>query len=116
MRFLVDRCAGRRLANWLREQGHDIVDARDWGPDPGDRSVLDRATAETRILVTIDTDFGELIFRHGARHKGIIRLPDVPASERIIIMADLITRYATELEGGAMVTVRGNRVRVARQA
>jgi predicted nuclease of predicted toxin-antitoxin system len=24
MNFLVDRCAGRRLADWLREHGHDV--------------------------------------------------------------------------------------------
>ena len=24
MRFLVDRCAGRQLADWLREKGYDV--------------------------------------------------------------------------------------------
>ena len=37
MNFLVDRCAGRRLTQWLQSQGHDALDARDLGPDPGDR-------------------------------------------------------------------------------
>ena len=62
MRFLVDRCAGRRLAEWLRNQGHDVVEARELGADPGDRALLERAAADGRILVTIDTDFGELIY------------------------------------------------------
>ena len=25
MRFLVDRSAGRRLSEWLRGQGHDLI-------------------------------------------------------------------------------------------
>ena len=61
MRFLVDRCAGHRLAEWLRDEGHDVVEARELGADPGDRALLERAAADGRILVTIDTDFGELV-------------------------------------------------------
>ena len=34
MNFLVDRCAGRRLTQWLQNQGHDALDARELGPDP----------------------------------------------------------------------------------
>ena len=61
MRFLIDRCAGRRIADWLRSNGHDVVEARELGPDPGDRALLDHAARERRILVTIDTDFGKLV-------------------------------------------------------
>jgi predicted nuclease of predicted toxin-antitoxin system len=57
MRFLIDHCAGRLLADWLRKQGHDVVESRELGPDPGDRALLYWAAKETRILVTIDTDF-----------------------------------------------------------
>jgi Domain of unknown function (DUF5615) len=62
IRFLIDRCAGQLLADWLRKQGHDVVESRELGPDPGDRALLDWASKETRILVTIDADFGELIY------------------------------------------------------
>ena len=78
MRFLVDRCAGRRLAEWLHSAGHDVVEVRLLGPDPGDRALLEMAAADSRILVTIDTDFGELIYLRGSPHAGLIRLPDAP--------------------------------------
>jgi len=58
VRFLVDRCAGRRLAEWLRSEGHDVVEASSLGPDPGDAALLQLAAQEKRVLVTIDTDFG----------------------------------------------------------
>ena len=58
MRFLVDRCAGRRLAEWLRTQEHDVVESRERGPDPGDRTLLAWASAEERVLITMDKDFG----------------------------------------------------------
>ena len=55
MNFLVDRCAGRRLTQWLQGQGHDALDARELGPDPGDRALLERAVSENRTLITMDT-------------------------------------------------------------
>jgi predicted nuclease of predicted toxin-antitoxin system len=109
MRFLIDRCAGRLLADWLRNEGHDVVESRELGPDPGDRALLDWAAKETRILITIDTDFGELIYLENLSHAGLVRLPDVPTRERQLIMQDLLTRYKTELQEAAIITVRGGR-------
>jgi len=114
MRFLVDRCAGRQLAEWLGDRGHDVVESRNLGPDPGDESLLQRAAEEHRILVTIDTDFGVLVFVRGAPHSGVVRLPDVPAARRIALFEELLAHYAEDLESGAIITVRGNRIRVSR--
>ena len=114
MRFLVDRCAGRRLADWLRNNGHDALEAQTIGPDPGDRALLELAEAEGRILVTIDKDFGELIYLHDVPHAGLIRLPDVRASRRIEIIAELIEQYRSELEERAVITVQGRHVRISR--
>ena len=68
MKFLIDRCAGSRLAEWLPYSGHDVAEARDIVPDLGDRALLQEAEAEDRIRATIDADFGTLVrtrFRHG---------------------------------------------------
>ena len=35
-----------------------MVEVSGLGPDPGDRTILDMALQQNRILVTIDTDFG----------------------------------------------------------
>jgi predicted nuclease of predicted toxin-antitoxin system len=53
VKFLVDRCAGRRLAEWLRGQGHDVLESRERGADPGDDVILEWAVAESRILITM---------------------------------------------------------------
>ena len=113
MKFLVDRCAGRRLAEWLGDAGFDALEARLLGPDPGDRALLELAEAESRILVTIDTDFGELIYLERVPHAGLIRLPDVPAEQRIALLGEVIERYQQALESQAVVTVRGDRIRIS---
>ena len=114
MKFLVDRCAGRRLAEWLRAQGHDVVESRERGPDPGDRALLQWAANDERVLVTIDTDFGELVFLEGASHCGVVRLPDAPASQRIELMSQVLVRHGHALQGGMIITVRGGRIRISR--
>jgi predicted nuclease of predicted toxin-antitoxin system len=78
MKFLIDRCAGVRLAQWLRERGHDVVESRERGADPGDRALLQLAADEQRILVTIDTDFGQLVFAED------LPQPDAPAERRTL--------------------------------
>jgi predicted nuclease of predicted toxin-antitoxin system len=116
MRFLVDRCAGARLAQWLRDQGHDTVEAAQLGDDPGDTAILQRAVDDDRILVTIDTDFGVLIFADERPHRGLVRLPDVSADRRIEIFSDLLSRHSADLEARAIVTIRAGVVRISRPA
>jgi predicted nuclease of predicted toxin-antitoxin system len=116
LKFLVDRCAGRRLAEWLRDEGHDVATAwQGGGPDPGDAKLLAMVAEAGRVLVTIDTDFGALVYRFGAAHAGIVRLPDVPADHRIDIMRKLLDRHGDQI-AGAVVTVRGNRIRFSRKS
>jgi predicted nuclease of predicted toxin-antitoxin system len=114
VRFFVDRCAGRRLAEWLRSKGHDVREARELSPDPGDAVLLRLAVQERRILVTIDTDFAALVFLGGAAHAGIIRLPDVPASARIALLEQILARHSEADLASAIVTVKGSRIRFTR--
>jgi hypothetical protein len=61
-----------------------------------------------------DTDFGQLVFLDKAAHCGVVRLPDVPAKQRVLIMEDLLTRFSQQLADRAIITVRGGRVRISR--
>ena len=59
---------------YLRGLGHDVVAVAETIPQSDDRSILDQAVAEGRILITNDKDFGELVFRWGKGHHGVILL------------------------------------------
>lgn len=114
MRFLVDRCAGHKLAVWLRTQGHDVTEARELGRDPGDRSILQLAASLHGVLVTIDKDFGQFIFLEHAPHCGLVRLPDVPVPERIRSMQQVLQKCEGQDWEHLVVTVRGERIRITR--
>jgi predicted nuclease of predicted toxin-antitoxin system len=87
----------------------------EFDPDPGDAELLRVAAAEARILVTIDSDFGTLVFLLGAAHAVIIRLSEILAAGRIALMADLFARRGPELPG-SIATIRGGRIRISRPA
>ncbi len=112
MNFLIDRCVGHRLAEWLRARGHDVVEVSGPGPDPGDQATLATATQQGRVLVTIDTDFGRLIYG-GNQHTGLVRVPNVPAAERIAVFADVLQRHRADMESGAVITVKDGRIRIS---
>ena len=101
------------MADWLRGEGHDSLYAASLGPDPGDRALLQKAVSEERILITIDTDFGKLVFKGGEVHCGIVRLPDVRRDRRIQLMEIVLERYGTQLAKGAIITLRGDKIRVS---
>ena len=115
MNLLVDRCAGRRLTQWLQNRGHDALDARELGPDPGDRALLELTVSGNRTLITMDKDFGELIHLHGRPHTGLIRLPDVRMAQRITLVEDLILNHRQALDERAIITVTNRRIRISRQ-
>jgi predicted nuclease of predicted toxin-antitoxin system len=114
MKFLVDRCAGRKLAEWLRGQGHDVLKSPSLGPDPGDRKLLETALEQGRILVTIDTDFAQLVYLDRVSHRGMVRLPDVPAEGRIKLMEAVLREHPLDLHKQAIITVRGQRIRISK--
>ena len=70
MKLLLDTCVWGGVCKELRAAGHDVVWAGDWQEDPGDHEILGRAHREERILVTLDKDFGELVFRFHRIHSG----------------------------------------------
>ena len=104
LRLLVDRCAGRKLADWLSEQEHDVLEVRTLGRDPGDAALLRQAADEGRILVTIDTDFGTLIHLRAQPHAGLVRLPDAPPAMRIELMTQIPTCSGRSTRGPACAT------------
>lgn len=82
--------------------------------DPGDRVLLEWAVSDERVLVTMDKDFGELIFSERVPHCGLVRLPDVPAAKRIALMQEVLKEHGDNLAGLSVITVRGGRIRISR--
>lgn len=105
MKFLVDECTGLSGVRCLREEGHDATAVSQVMPQAADEDVLRRAAAEGRILVTNDKDFGEMVFRSGEAHAGIVllRLRDERAATKTWVMREVLKRVGEGLQDSYVV-------------
>lgn len=67
MRLCANENIPEECVSRLRQAGHDVLWIRETAPGSPDAAVLARTLAEERLLVTFDKDFGELVFRRGAK-------------------------------------------------
>lgn len=68
MRFLADENFSAKLLPFLRSRGHDVRSIAKGTPDP---EVAAQAKAESRIILTHDTDFADRNRHPQATHAGI---------------------------------------------
>ena len=83
MRWLVDECLDAALVRHLRELGHDVVYMAETAPAASDADVTARAQRESRLLLTEDKDFGDLVIRRRAPAPGIVVLRIDPAQHAL---------------------------------
>lgn len=63
MRILANENFPGPVVRALRALGHDVLWVRDYAPGSSDIDVLARASAEGRVVATLDRDFGQLAFQ-----------------------------------------------------
>ena len=102
MRLLADENVEAPVIRQLRAAGHDVLSVGEALPSIADEDVLAWAAQENRLLLTIDKDFGELVFRHRQPHAGVLlcRMAEVPLPERIGLILQLLARHGDELNRG----------------
>lgn len=116
MRFLVNECTGPAVAEWLRKREHEVFSVYDEARGLDDETIIQKASAENRILITNDKDFGEKIYREGRSHRGVIllRLDDERAAVKIGVLRRLLQDYGSQLPNQFVVATE-TKVRFARR-
>ena len=74
MRFLADENIEREFIKALREANFDIISVRESYIGIADDEILQIAVDENAVILTYDTDFGELVFRFNLQSHGVILL------------------------------------------
>jgi predicted nuclease of predicted toxin-antitoxin system len=73
VRLLLDENLSPLVCGPLIASGHDAVHVRDLGLSGApDRVVLERADQDGRVVISSDTDFGQLLARPGASAPSVI--------------------------------------------
>ncbi|MCK5146228.1 DUF5615 family PIN-like protein [bacterium] len=105
IKFLIDVGVGKKVEESLLKNGYNIKAVRDIDPGMADDSILRMAVSENRMVITMDKDFGELIFNSGLPHSGVLllRLEDARANEKINVLEKILEDHSEKLSNNFCV-------------
>jgi predicted nuclease of predicted toxin-antitoxin system len=108
-RFLADESCDFVVVRSLRSAGYDVVAVTESFPSATDKKVLGAAVEEDRILITEDRDFGEWIFAHREKMKGVlfIRFPGNARSRLGETVVSFVEKHGMDLVGNFTVLQPG---------
>lgn len=115
MKFLADMGLARSTVAFLQNLGYDTVHLRDEGLQQlTDEKIVEKATVEKRVILTHDLDFGRIVATSGSTIPSVItlRLQDMRPVRVNFYLAEVLARFAAELEAGALVTVDERSIRI----
>lgn len=116
MRLLLDNNLSVHMGARLRAAGWDVVHVRDRELHAAvDETVLQLAADERRVLVSADTDFGQILSRTRATAPSVVLVRRV-VGRRVEALADLLLlqlpMVEAELDTGCVVAVGDESLRV----
>lgn len=111
--FIADENVEIEIVDALRKLGHDTIHVAHTMPGAEDEEILLAAYDRSRILITNDKDFGELIFRQKKTTAGVIllRLPGIKPSVKAELVTRVLVAHAVRLRG-AFVVLNTNAIRI----
>ena len=116
MILLADEGVDRSIVLRLRSEGHLVDHIAELAPSLKDDEVLRQANSRDAMLLTTDKDFGELVYRQGRVHAGVvlIRLAGFGSAEKSDIVAQAIAEHHDEIQGSFCVISPGQ-IRIRRR-
>ncbi len=117
MKLLLDQGTPRSAADILRRAGFEVVHTGEIGlAQAEDSEIIRRASAENRVVVTLDADFHMLLaLTQAIKPSAIrIRIEGLRAEEFSRLLQNVLHQCTEDLEAGAMVSVSEYQIRVRR--
>jgi len=115
VRLLIDECLSARLCTLLADAGHDTIHVGELGLlGKPDTDVMAAARADNRVLVSADTDFGELLATSGASLPSVVllRRPAKTPEEQAAVLTANLPPLESDLTTGAVAVILRDRIRI----
>lgn len=117
MRFLVDANLSPRVAMLLSGEGFESIHVGDVDLlTATDQAILDYAAANGLVIISADSDFGELLaVSRGAVRPSVVLLRSadrLTPDQQAAILAANLAAVADELKTGALASIARGRVRI----
>lgn len=109
LKFVLDVGVGKKTLDFLISQGFDAVSILDLNPSMSDTDILFIAEKDRRMVITMDKDFGELVYRNRQQHKGVLllRLEDASGEEKAEIIRLILENFSDQIAGRFCVFQNG---------
>ncbi len=113
LKFLVDVGVGKRVEEYLISEGYDTKMVRNLDPRMKDNRIIELANSENRMVITMDKDFGELVYHSGMGHSGILllRLEDATGDEKERAIREILDNYSDRI-GGCFCVFQKEKLRI----
>jgi len=110
MKLFIDEIVSRLVVDRLRLDGHDLTLAQDVAFGRPDRELLALALQLGAIILTEDTDFGELVIRERLPSAGVVllRLSGLARSLQPDFIAQTLATHAAALSSAFTVVTPTN--------
>ena len=104
LKFLIDVGVGQAVERFMKDQ-YDTVAVRDINPRMDDQDIICLAVSEKRIIITMDKDFGELVYHASMPHSGILllRLENAGGAEKLRVVKEILTTYKSRIRNSFSV-------------
>lgn len=108
IKFVADESVDAPIVRKLREDGYDVYSIAEQSYGISDEQVLAIAHEKGALLITQDKDFGELVYRLGKAHEGVIllRLTGLNPYEKADLCLMVINQRKHECPGAFTVVYK----------
>jgi len=113
IKLIADVNVEKPIVDFLKEKKYDILWVSDYDRSLKDVELIQLANEENRILITNDTDFGELVFNQNKITTGIIliRIKDQNVKKKLNSLKKTLLLFEQKLENN-FVVITEKRIRL----
>ena len=116
MNFVADESVDGPVVEQLRQDGHVVEYVAEMAPGIDDDAVLNLCNQRGAPLMTVDKDFGELVYRLGRVTHGVvlIRLAGLSLGTKAALVSSAVRQHGQAL-AGAFTVISAGRIRIRRR-
>lgn len=115
LKFLADVNIEKDLVDFLKENQFDTLWIPDYNRRLNDNDLLELANKDNRILITNDTDFGEIVFFQKKISAGVIliRVKGQEVDKKLHALEKLLKNHSEKIQN-SFIVISERRIRIRR--
>ncbi len=99
LKFLIDVGVGKKVEEFLSVEGYDVKCISFIDPRMKDIDILNIAASESRMIITMDKDFGELVYNSKLTNSGVLllRLEEATSVRKVEVIKTILKDFSAAI-------------------